>query len=204
MSTKSRVNFNFLNEAEQVERYKNMLREYHSLKKGISLKVDEHFSNDASIRKKRQMMELKEGDFSLCRARAVLRKREHEIEDCGEVLDSLASCLASRKLEGESVEFGLIHALIGKVKRRTKRAKENEPKPTRRLKKFLKRANKEDILEVVGGEPAGKHAEKKVSQRLTRWTQSKGESGKEGPRWEWRTVLRRQDPGAKCGQPSRK
>ena len=50
-------------------------------------------------------------------AREKLQGQEHEIEDCKALIENITSLLAKKKLKTDSSEFGLIMALIKRVKR---------------------------------------------------------------------------------------
>ena len=152
-----------LSEEEQVARYRNMLQEYHALKKGMAQKADEYYSLLATFHKKEQMNEMQLGAYSLKRARSAIQKEKYEIKDCEQLMENLASLLASKKMQGDSVEFGLIHALVSKVMRRKKGSKGGRHKHTPAIVDFFKSSRKEELVGFYQGAPLSEINEEVVS-----------------------------------------
>lgn len=88
-------------------------------------------------------------DRQLISAQKKLRQGEYELPDSAELMDSLASLLATKKLRCDSLEFGLIAAMIRKVVKKSKNDKNYEL--GKKESRYLKVVSKQGLVEYFTG-----------------------------------------------------
>ena len=62
---------------------------------------------------------------ALLAAQKKIKQGVYEIQDSNELMENLASLLANKKMKGDSLEFGLIVALVRKVMNKLKKGDKN-------------------------------------------------------------------------------
>ncbi len=143
MAADSRVNFHFLSKQEQVTRYRNMLTEYHSLRKSLEASMKEQPDREPCP----PAPELAKSDRDLMRVRRKLAEGSFELDDCAVFVEELASALAGGALRTNTVEFALLNSLVGRVARR-----ERQPAHPK-LEGFFRVMSKGGLLEFFTGIP---------------------------------------------------
>ena len=151
VSAGSKVNYIFLNEAEQVERYKNTRAEYLALKKELAQKEKDYYATYGKTQGPSQRRKgLSKADSMLLEAHDKLKGQKFEEHpECENVLQNLAECLASGALKGDSVELGLICNLVRKMKMGIS-SQEGLSLMTR-ANSFLKTSKREEIVSYLSG-----------------------------------------------------
>ena len=83
------------------------------------------------------------------------------MSDSNELIGNLASLLATKKLRGESLEFGMLASLVRKVTNRVKQGEQNQV--GKKERSYLSVVSKEGLVEYFTGIRLDKEPELSVS-----------------------------------------
>ena len=155
VSAGSKVNFIFLSEPEQVERYKNIRQEYFAVKKQLECKEKQFYQTSyahlSSLTRAKARKNMSKPNSLLLEARDKLENEgSWELPDCESVLDNLAELLASGAIKSDSLELALLCNIVRKVKMglSSKEALSLQTKSN----SFLKQSTRGEIVSFARGE----------------------------------------------------